>query len=785
MLAEQTTDPPLDSLEAVATREDVLHAIQAAPGRVRGGERQPLRRDPAASYAIESPGRARREPACRDRAPPHGEGTRRSRTAVTTCCRRTSARSLARCSGIGSSSPPRRAPGASRATRSSRRQSKKRPPRREAAVRLGGALLLGLAVTAAALAFGSRSLGIVGVGLLLAASAARIWAGLASGRASVSFSATPAPAVEGDRVVLRVAADRSSGVPVGSIVASGVLGRLGPFETRLRGHGRHARGELDAGPAAARALSGVECRSDARRPPRARVAGDAGGERGIRSRRAASARRRRAPLQRRGPSRRVWAPAAPPPAGRVRPAFGARVHPGRVPAPRALADDRPDRAADGEGARGLTARRGRRPPRLRSRGLRGCELRHELRRGGASCRLRAPPLRRAESQGDPRDDRSRLRRPAGELPRRRLPSRTGGALRGRAGRALLSASRGCGRDGCARHPAGELVVVTSNLDPAAMDAIHAVSLGRLVSVVWVDAPSYVGRPTAAATGPLRLMRLGIPVAVVRRGEPLAARSRPRGRRDRGRMARALAACILPALAIAVAWLRVEEPARVGEAIGSRGARARPGARPRMAGSGRLRASRRWPGSHGSRSGPSRGSSCRSATSGSSSRSLNAIGDGVAGFYTTVLPFETPQSPEMHGLVLSAVFGFVLATSLLAAAGRPFSAVAVAVVGVCWPATLMGGQAVLLGSSRSPPRSPSRSSCVRGRGRPSSQEWPQPRWSSPERRGRLPRRTSLARRLSTGKPGTSEVSRRPRRRASVSCGMRTTTASSSRRRRPSS
>ena len=44
---------------------------------------------------------------------------------------------------------------------------------------------------------------------------------------------------------------------------------------------------------------------------------------------------------------------------------------------------------------------------------------------------------------------------------------------------------------------------------------------RVVSVVWLDAPSYVGRPTRAPTGPLRLCALGLPVAVVRRGDDLA------------------------------------------------------------------------------------------------------------------------------------------------------------------------------------------------------------------------------------------------------------------------
>jgi hypothetical protein len=54
-----------------------------------------------------------------------------------------------------------------------------------------------------------------------------------------------------------------------------------------------------------------------------------------------------------------------------------------------------------------------------------------------------------------------------------------------------------------------------------VEAVLALAGRRLVSVVWVDAPSYAGRPTRAETGLLRLSGSGIPVAVVRRGEALA------------------------------------------------------------------------------------------------------------------------------------------------------------------------------------------------------------------------------------------------------------------------
>ena len=45
---------------------------------------------------------------------------------------------------------------------------------------------------------------------------------------------------------------------------------------------------------------------------------------------------------------------------------------------------------------------------------------------------------------------------------------------------------------------------------------------------------------------------------------------------------------------------------------------------------------------------------------------------------------------MHGLVLMAIFGFVLAVALLAAASHPLGAAAVTVAGAGWAATLVDG-----------------------------------------------------------------------------------------------
>jgi hypothetical protein len=66
------------------------------------------------------------------------------------------------------------------------------------------------------------------------------------------------------------------------------------------------------------------------------------------------------------------------------------------------------------------------------------------------------------------------------------------------------------------------VVVTATLEPAAVTTLLSAASRRPVSVIWVDAASYVSRPERADPSLLRLAAAGIPVAVVRRGDDLAA-----------------------------------------------------------------------------------------------------------------------------------------------------------------------------------------------------------------------------------------------------------------------
>ena len=98
MLAEQTTEPPLDSLEPVASAADLLAAIDAGAGDLRRGEPQPLRRRACFGRRARPPGshwgpaRGRASPFCASRR------RVRSRTGATTCSRTTSRQSRCRCS---------------------------------------------------------------------------------------------------------------------------------------------------------------------------------------------------------------------------------------------------------------------------------------------------------------------------------------------------------------------------------------------------------------------------------------------------------------------------------------------------------------------------------------------------------------------------------------------------------------------------------------------------------------------------------------------------------------
>ncbi|MDQ3671053.1 MAG: DUF58 domain-containing protein [Actinomycetota bacterium] len=387
-------------------------------------------------------------------------------------------------------------------------------------MRLDGALVLGAGVTLAALAFGSRPLGVAGIGLLLAAGAARVWAGFARGPVSVTYTADPAPATEGDRVRLRIVARRASRVPVGSIVVHGSLERVGAHQCRLAGHGRSATSELDLG----RLPRGRFTVRDARV-----VIGDHLGLESI--------------------------------SIEVDPAATAvLVHPRLVELTTLFSDAG---RLGGAGRRLLL----RRPSGFDFHSVREYTQGESLRRVHWPTTARRGQLMVKELEDTPRDavvvlldcdpagasggssDSSfdAAVRAAGSVLKVYASRGRRAALTttGRGGAVVqvsslgedfqsvlgvLAAAEANARSKLARWlvheqtrtaQAGELVVVTANLEPEAVDVLLAIASRRLLSVVWVDAPSYAGRPTRTPSGPLRLSGLGIPVAVMRRGDDLA------------------------------------------------------------------------------------------------------------------------------------------------------------------------------------------------------------------------------------------------------------------------
>ena len=69
--------------------------------------------------------------------------------------------------------------------------------------------------------------------------------------------------------------------------------------------------------------------------------------------------------------------------------------------------------------------------------------------------------------------------------------------------------------------------------------------------------------------------------------------------------------------------------------------------------------------------------------------------GFLGFYDLTLPLDAGRHPRMHGVIVLAIFGFVLAIALGVAAKRPVPAVLAVVAGAGWPATLLTGGPELL------------------------------------------------------------------------------------------
>jgi uncharacterized protein (DUF58 family) len=110
-----------------------------------------------------------------------------------------------------------------------------------------GSLALGAIALAAAVSSGSRALGVVGVGFLIASLLTWLWTWIAESPAAVAYAIEPMPASEGDRVRIAVEVRRSSRLLLGSMALTATIGRLGERTCRLRLQGRTARGEIGLG----------------------------------------------------------------------------------------------------------------------------------------------------------------------------------------------------------------------------------------------------------------------------------------------------------------------------------------------------------------------------------------------------------------------------------------------------------------------------------------------------------------------------------------------------------
>ncbi|HET6624115.1 MAG TPA: DUF58 domain-containing protein [Gaiellaceae bacterium] len=384
--------------------------------------------------------------------------------------------------------------------------------------RFGGALVLGLVVTVSALAFGSRPLGVAGLGLLFAAGAARVWRGAVRERVAVVQAADPSPAVEGARVRLDVEVRRVSRMPVAAATVHGSLGRLGGYECRLRGHGRTLTGTVDLGRLPRGRFRVSEARLEL---------GDVLGLETV--------------------SLPIDGTAA------------VLVYP-RLVELETLFSEAGRRGGDG---RRLLLRR---TAGFDFHSVREYEQGESLRRVHWPTTARRGQLMVKELDDAPRDavvvlldcdpsgavglppDSSfdtAVRAAASILRvyaargRRATLVATGiggvvdvcsltdfgdalDALAAVEPDAAFPLARALGHEQAPAARAGELVVVTATLDPTSLGAVLDSAARRLVSVVWVDAPSFAGRPTRALPGLLRLSAAGVPVAVLRRGDDLSA-----------------------------------------------------------------------------------------------------------------------------------------------------------------------------------------------------------------------------------------------------------------------
>ncbi len=153
---------------------------------------------------------------------------------------------------------------------------------------------------------------------------------------------------------------------------------------------------------------------------------------------------------------------------------------------------------------------------------------------------------------------------------------------------------------------------------------------------------------------------------------------------------------LPALAVSVSWIRLEDPRLTSDLafvvlLAVAPALARAGAM-RLAAFALAIAAMAWItlGAEVWELAPFRDEHVVSPVS-------EKVWRGIGEYYDVLLPFNPALHPEMHALMLVAVFGFVAAIAWLVAARRPLAAAGVTIAGAGWPATLLADGAVFIGA----------------------------------------------------------------------------------------
>ena len=381
------------------------------------------------------------------------------------------------------------------------------------------ALGLGVLTYLCAWAFGSKPLYPVAVGLLLAVFVAWAWVGLANRPMRLHRALQGGDHVEGDDVMVKLELERDGGLAPGSLVIRERIAKVGERHTPLQG--RHVRYRLAALPRGRYAFESASAViEDGLGLQRAEVPLQSSGAILVYPRLVELDRLFSESGSHAQDGRRLL----------LRRPSGFDLH-----SVREYTESDSLRAvhwrstakrgrADGEGARGRAARRGGGAARRRRALGRGRAAGLELRRAGA--RRGVDPARARPPQPALGADRElgRARRAAGRRLRRRLAARARAARLRRADRprAGREPARGRGRAGGARARARGR---DRPLEPGLVDRLLQRALARRsVSLVWIDAASFANGSSRSRREPLllRLQAAGVPVAVVRRGDDLAA-----------------------------------------------------------------------------------------------------------------------------------------------------------------------------------------------------------------------------------------------------------------------